>query len=193
VAYGYGALAREHPLAREPRGMYHSHHEFGVSIIMRETETTATLRLLSDRVIESPELEDVVRLLTHDLPRALGLPRASFMLWNRNLDAFEGLAPGETKLQAYRPENNAMPAPRARYLLSDGTLLDLTHGTGMPSWSSFGAQRSDRHARSGTAARTTTAAALGVAGAPGLEAGGPRGAGRGECPLSPRNTARPSV
>jgi signal transduction histidine kinase len=116
-------------MARGPRGMYHSHRDFGVSIV-KDSETAATLHLLSDRVIESPELDDVVHILTHDLPHALGLPHASFVLWNRNLDSFEGLSPGETKLQTFQAGSEATPAPKARYLLSDGTLLDLTHGVG---------------------------------------------------------------
>lgn len=75
-------------------------------------------------------LEGLARLLTRQLPKALGLPGATLLLWNRKLDSFESLSPGETQLKPLRSEaGDGVEAPRARYLLSEGQLLENPGGT----------------------------------------------------------------
>ncbi|MGE0452806.1 MAG: ATP-binding protein [Vicinamibacteria bacterium] len=82
------------------------------------------LRRLADRVFEAPDLDDLTRLLTHDLPRAVGALGATLLLWDRKLDSFESLAPGTPRAAA------GDAAPEARYLLSEGELIDSGEGKG---------------------------------------------------------------
>ncbi len=92
----------------------------------------AALRRLADQILEVGDLDGLTRLLTQALPSALGLPMSTLLVWNRRLDSFEALAPGETRLRPVRPES-ATQAPEARYLISDGQLLDVPgdHGEGV--------------------------------------------------------------
>jgi signal transduction histidine kinase len=85
------------------------------------------LRRLSDRVLEAPDRDALARLLTRELPGALGLPRADLLLWDRKLDSFQALSPGETHLH---PVQSA-PAelPETRWLVAEGALLE-TPGEG---------------------------------------------------------------
>jgi signal transduction histidine kinase len=71
------------------------------------------LRRLADRVLEAPDLPGLTRLLTQELPAAAGVSSASLLLWDRKLDVFEEL-----------PRREARTEPRARYLLSEGRLLE---------------------------------------------------------------------
>ncbi len=87
------------------------------------------LKRLSEQALEATSLETVARLLTRLLPKALGLAGATLLLWNRKLDSFESLSPGETELRPLRSEDRSVAAPRARYLLSEGELLE-TQGSG---------------------------------------------------------------
>jgi len=88
------------------------------------------LRRLSELALEATSLEAVARLLTRQLPKALGLQGATLLLWNRKLDSFESLSPGETQLRPLRSEvRDRVEAPRARYLLSEGQLLETPGGT----------------------------------------------------------------
>jgi signal transduction histidine kinase len=88
------------------------------------------LRRLSEQALEVTGLEGLARLLTRQLPKALGLPGATLLLWNRKLDSFESLSPGETQLKPLRSEGaEGVEAPRARYLLSEGQLLENPGGT----------------------------------------------------------------
>jgi signal transduction histidine kinase len=74
-------------------------------------------------MLEAATLEALAQLLTEALPQALGLEHAALRLWNRKLDTFEALTPGETHLHALRPDTPAPPMPDAGFLLSEGSLL----------------------------------------------------------------------
>ena len=80
-------------------------------------------------MLEAATLEALARLLTEALPQALGIDRAALLLWNRKLDNFESLTPGETHLSALRPDSPA-PIPESGFLLSEGTLLPTKGGQG---------------------------------------------------------------
>jgi signal transduction histidine kinase len=80
-------------------------------------------------MLEAATLEALARLLTEALPRALGIESAALLLWNRKLDNFEALTPGETHLSALRPDSPA-PIPESGFLLSEGTLLPTREGRG---------------------------------------------------------------
>jgi len=80
-------------------------------------------------MLEAATLEALARLLTAALPEALGIERAALLLWNRKLDNFEALTPGETHLSALRPDSPS-PVPESGFLLSEGTLLRTRGGRG---------------------------------------------------------------
>ena len=80
-------------------------------------------------MLEAATLEALARLLTEALPHALGIDRAALLLWNRRMDSFEALTPGETHLSALRPDSPAQ-VPEAGFLLSEGTLLRTPGGGG---------------------------------------------------------------
>ncbi len=94
----------------------------------RRTSRAATLDALADRVLEAPDLADLSLLLTRDLPQALGLQQASLLLWDRKLETFNALLPGDGWAQPVHP-GDRVPTPEARFLLADGTLME-TPGTG---------------------------------------------------------------
>jgi signal transduction histidine kinase len=84
---------------------------------------------IADGVLESPDLASLTRLLTRDLPRALEAEGASLLLWDRRLETFEGLGLDEGgRLVAVRPEAVGPGGPGARWLLSDGQLLETAAG-----------------------------------------------------------------
>jgi signal transduction histidine kinase len=87
---------------------------------------SAGLRRLADQVLEAAGPDALARLLTSRLPDALGVRTASLLLWDRKLDTFLALQPGETRLTALRPEEAA--PPDAGFLLSDGALLETAGG-----------------------------------------------------------------
>jgi signal transduction histidine kinase len=74
-------------------------------------------------MLETATLDALARLLTEALPAAVGIDRAALLLWNRKLDHFEALTPGETHLAALRPDSPPTPVPEVGFLLSEGTLL----------------------------------------------------------------------
>jgi signal transduction histidine kinase len=80
-------------------------------------------------MLEAATLEALARLLTAALPEALGIERSALLLWNRKLDNFEALTPGETHLSALRPDSPS-PVPESGFLLSEGTLLRTRGGRG---------------------------------------------------------------
>ena len=86
------------------------------------------LRRLADEVLEAPDLAAVALLLTRTLPGTLGAPGATLLLWNRQLDSFEVLSPGETRPRPLRPGQDGGSAPAARFLLSDGEVLETPAG-----------------------------------------------------------------
>lgn len=81
-------------------------------------------------MLEAATLEALARLLTQALPEALGAGGAALLLWNRKLDNFETLTPGETHLSSLRPDSPGVAVPDAGYLLSEGTLLRTRSGSG---------------------------------------------------------------
>jgi len=88
------------------------------------------LRRLQDEVLEAPDLGALTRILTRTLPDALGIPEATLLLWNRRLDSFEALSPGETRPRPVRPGQDGVPAPAARFLLADGEVLETSGAPG---------------------------------------------------------------
>jgi len=86
------------------------------------------LRRIAERILEAPDLEGLARLLTSSLPGAAGVRYAHLLFWDRRLETFHTLNPGETHPRVVRPEEST-GGPRARYLLSQGQLLD-TGGEG---------------------------------------------------------------
>jgi signal transduction histidine kinase len=88
------------------------------------------LGLLADRVLEAPDVSSLAVLLTRELPQALDAADATLLLWDRKLDSFEVFAPGQTRTQALRPGEMQTAAPEARYLISDGQLLETAGGKG---------------------------------------------------------------
>jgi two-component system NtrC family sensor kinase len=88
----------------------------------------AELRALADRVLEAPDLAGIVRCLTVDLARALGAPGASLLLWDHRLETFgtvERLDGGGLRTTPARP---GAAAPRLRWLVSEGQLLETPGG-----------------------------------------------------------------
>jgi signal transduction histidine kinase len=87
------------------------------------------LRRLAQAVLETPDADELALALTRDLPEVLACQGAVLLIWDRKLDSFHVLDPGETRLRAIRPEAAATSAPAARYLLADGQLIE-TQGQG---------------------------------------------------------------
>jgi signal transduction histidine kinase len=88
------------------------------------------LKRLADEVLEAPDLGALTGILTRSLPQAFGMPEATLLLWNRKLDSFEALSPGETRPRPVRPGQDGVAAPAARFLLSEGELLETREGGG---------------------------------------------------------------
>jgi signal transduction histidine kinase len=88
------------------------------------------LKRLADEVLEAADLAAVGEVLTRSLPAALGAPEATLLLWNRRLDSFEALSPGETRPRPLRSGPDGVTAPAARYFLSDGEILKTPGGDG---------------------------------------------------------------
>jgi signal transduction histidine kinase len=82
------------------------------------------LRQLADEVLEVPDLAALARLLTQKLPAALGMPQATLLIWDRKLDAFQALLPGETQARPVRPGEPGVEAPATRFLLSEGEVIE---------------------------------------------------------------------
>lgn len=89
----------------------------------RPSSQRAALRRLADQVLETPDPARLALLLTRRLPSAAGVDGVTLLLWDRRLDTFESLSPGETQIHAVRPGGTA--APEARYLISEGTVLEM--------------------------------------------------------------------
>jgi signal transduction histidine kinase len=113
---------------REARNRYHS--DSGFELSNEPVARGPALKRLADEVLEAPDLAAVALLLTSALPATLGAPQATLLLWNRRLDSFEALSPGETRPRPLRPGQDGVTAPAARYLLSDGEVLETRTGEG---------------------------------------------------------------
>jgi signal transduction histidine kinase len=84
---------------------------------------------IADRVLESPDLPSLTRLLTEDLPRAIEAREGTLLLWDRRLDSFEGIALADGgRLLTFTPEAAGPGGPRTRWLLSEGQLLETAAG-----------------------------------------------------------------
>lgn len=97
------------------------------AVATRTTRARALGRLL-DRVLEATGADDLARILTRELPEALGVESAILLLWNRKLDSFESLTGSETHIQPVRPGTVAVAAPEAGYLLSGGEVIETRPG-----------------------------------------------------------------
>jgi signal transduction histidine kinase len=96
---------------------------------LRAGRRRTALGRIADGVLSSPDLASLARLLTRDLPGALEAGGASLLLWDRRLESFEGLALDEGgRLVTVRPESGGPGTPGARWLLSDGQLLETASG-----------------------------------------------------------------
>jgi signal transduction histidine kinase len=96
---------------------------------MRSSRYSA-LRDLADHVLEVPDVAGLSQLLTQSLPSLLGVSEISFLIWNRRLDTFQGVIQGTTKLVPLKSQGEPAPEPRARFLVSDGTVLDTGSSSG---------------------------------------------------------------
>jgi signal transduction histidine kinase len=95
------------------------------------TARRAALKRLADEVLAAPDLTALTRLLTHDLPAALGALSAALLLWDRKLESFEGVElTADGRLRTFRPEVSGPEGPSARWLVSDGQLLETADGMG---------------------------------------------------------------
>ena len=84
---------------------------------------------IAERVLESPDLPSLTRVLTEELPRALDARDATLLLWDRRLESFEGLGLTDGgRLRTFRPEATGPGGPRTRWLLSEGQLLEASPG-----------------------------------------------------------------
>jgi signal transduction histidine kinase len=82
---------------------------------------------IAEKVLESPDLPSLTRLLTEDLPRALDARDAALLLWDRRLETFEGLALTDGgRLRTFQPQATGPAGPRTRWLLSEGQLLETS-------------------------------------------------------------------
>jgi signal transduction histidine kinase len=91
----------------------------------------AALRRLADDVLEAPDLPALTRLLTRDLPAALGAVSATLLLWDRRLESFEGVELTEDgRLRTFRPETAGPEGPRARWMVSEGQILHTAGSEG---------------------------------------------------------------
>jgi signal transduction histidine kinase len=88
------------------------------------------LERLADQVLEVPDIDGLARLLTGNLPRLLRLPSVVLLLWDRKLDTFLSIPPGETHVRAFGPADAPAPAPDARYLIAEGRVLKTPAGRG---------------------------------------------------------------
>lgn len=88
----------------------------------------AELRALAERVLEAPDLAAIARCLTVELPRVLGAPSASLLLWDRRLQTFETVELLESGALHPSPAQPDPRAPRPRWLVSDGQLLETRRG-----------------------------------------------------------------
>jgi signal transduction histidine kinase len=94
------------------------------------SERARVLKRLAEEVLEQPDLDGLSQLLTQELPKCLGLSGATLLLWDRKLNTFEALAVGETRIKSISPGGDSVPAPEARYLISEGTLIETAGGSG---------------------------------------------------------------
>jgi signal transduction histidine kinase len=131
-----GSRLRQAPtggVGRAAENRYHSDAVFALSTraprrlptpSRRTSSLRKVLRDLADRVGEAADLDALARLLTRDLPRALRLPAAVLMVWDRKLERFQTVTPGDPRMHPVAGEDAAAPPPQPRWLVSEGLLLE---------------------------------------------------------------------
>jgi signal transduction histidine kinase len=90
----------------------------------RTSSLRKILRDLADRVVETADLDALARLLTAEVPRALRLPGAVLMVWDRKLERFQTVTPGEAHMHPVAAPEPPAGAPQPRWLISEGLLLE---------------------------------------------------------------------
>jgi signal transduction histidine kinase len=95
-----------------------------------KTSRAELLRRLAQGVLEAPDLAGLARLLTASLPEAAGVAKATLLFWDRKLETFQVLNPGETQAAPAKPQENAPAEPRARWLITDGQLIETAASGG---------------------------------------------------------------
>jgi signal transduction histidine kinase len=78
---------------------------------------------LNERVLEVSDLPSLTRLLTEELPRALGIPWVRLLLWNRKLDSFEAHPPDAAGVRLAPAAEHG-----ARYLILEGEVTETAGG-----------------------------------------------------------------
>jgi signal transduction histidine kinase len=101
-----------------------------VSAFPRRRSIAHALRQLGSRLVESPDLDGMARLLTSRLPEVLGVSEVTLLIWDRKLESFQALTSTETRRRAWRPGEPIPSAPATRWLLSEGTVLEIPGGEG---------------------------------------------------------------
>jgi signal transduction histidine kinase len=89
----------------------------------REPTRHDALDTLADHVLQAANLGDLSQLLTRALPEILSLEQATLLLWDRKLESFHVLAPGDSGVRTLSP-GTRVAAPEARFLLADGYLME---------------------------------------------------------------------
>lgn len=87
-----------------------------------------SLRRLAEAVLEVPDLDSLTSLLARELPAAAGIDTVSLLLWDRKLESFESLAQDGVRRKDVAAGHAPAATPEARYLLSEGHLIDTGRG-----------------------------------------------------------------
>jgi signal transduction histidine kinase len=87
-----------------------------------------SLRRLAEAVLEVPDLDSLTALLTRELPATAGVGTVSLLLWDRKLESFESLAQDGVRRKGVAAGASPAVSPEARYLLSEGHLIDTGRG-----------------------------------------------------------------
>jgi signal transduction histidine kinase len=90
----------------------------------RTSSLRPVLRRLAERVLETPDLDALARLLTQELPRALRLPGATLLVWDRKMERFQTVRPGERHVHPLSAQDPEASAAQPRWLISEGALLE---------------------------------------------------------------------
>lgn len=93
----------------------------------RTSSLRPVLRRLAERVPETADLDSLARLLTDELPRAVRVAGATLLIWDRRVEQFQAVTPGETHVHPVAAAAPPADAPQPRWLLSEGLLLETPH------------------------------------------------------------------
>jgi signal transduction histidine kinase len=91
----------------------------------KRSRRSSALARLADEVLEARDLADLSSLLTGTLPAILRLESAQLLLWDHKLESLEAPNGVETREAA-----SGSAAAEARYLISEGQLLETAGGAG---------------------------------------------------------------